>query len=56
MKVTLKIEQNGGEYYGWCTINFCEKVELKNPTTIVVDDGIELEFDEVVTIDYVKET
>jgi hypothetical protein len=42
----VKVEQNGGEYYGYVTIK-CKSIDVIGFKKIKAD-GVEIEFDEVV--------
>lgn len=54
-KITLKISQNGGEYYGSAVIKTdSTNVEIKGYRTAVLDN-IEIEFDEVIELVSIKE-
>ena len=53
--IRIKVEQNGGEYYGYVNIkSIGDKVELINGHTVKIDE-IEITFDEYITLESIKE-
>ena len=53
--IRIKVEQNGGEYYGYVNIkSIGDKVELINGHTVKIDE-IEIAFDEYITLESIKE-